>query len=62
MKRGILILGFLLMAGNAQAVTGNQLFENCVGKKENIWSRGYCMGYIVGALDSLNLVTDFNRK
>ena len=51
MKRAILILGFLLMAGNTHATTGNQLLNMCDKKEADIES-AYCMGYVAGTFES----------
>lgn len=50
MKKAILILGFLLMAGNAQAFTANELEEYC-SKDDVGWENGVCLGYMRGVMD-----------
>ena len=57
MRKILLILGFLLMGGNAQAsMSGAHLLEYC-GSSDGAFE-GICLGYINGYLDLNNLIQD----
>ena len=51
MKRAALISAVLscLVTGEAEAITGNELWEHC--QKDLYFDQGYCHGYIQGVLD-----------
>jgi Ssp1 endopeptidase immunity protein Rap1a len=52
MKRAILILGFLLMAGNAWAGSGDSLLTLCRKGPTKDYYQGFCEGYINGIMQS----------
>jgi hypothetical protein len=50
----LLMLAALLIlpCGIARADTGNDLFQSCEVEKDNNFSLGTCLGYVVGAADA----------
>ncbi len=50
MKKPILLIILLCLFGQANAISGNELAQNCRGQEENSrW--GFCVGYVIGVID-----------
>jgi hypothetical protein len=45
-------LSLLASPAQAQALTGNQLYQQC--RDNDRWSKGFCFGFIMGASEILN--------